>query len=98
MQIPLYGSGRGIYNMLVVAMPAGASDLKLGFIGGTIQRLPVTSPFVWTGSPRQIPAYVGITLANGKAVECMPGVLIDPADLPTATRGDASGPWSCFSP
>jgi hypothetical protein len=84
------------YNALAVAIPDGVIQVTLGFAGGKLEPLPVTTPLVWIGSTKQIPAYLGITLANGTTVRCFPGTLLYPPDIRTATRADVAWPWSCI--
>jgi hypothetical protein len=93
------GNGTGAYNALAVALPAGAKDLTLGFVGGKTQPLPTSNNLaVWVGPAEQVPGYLGLTLADGTKLDCGAGAISVPADLndPNATANAAGAPFGCL--
>jgi hypothetical protein len=87
----------GPYAALAVRLPEAPTKATLGFAGGKMQALtPNGKILVWVGPGAPLPAYLGLTFANGSKVDCFAGTLISVDDLDTTTDGDvANTTWSC---
>jgi hypothetical protein len=88
----------GPYSAVAVRLPETVKTATLGFTGGKLQKLPAPTGkmLVWVGSPTPLPAYLGLTYADGTKVECFAGNLLAVSDLTDAKDSDVSaGDWSC---
>jgi hypothetical protein len=93
------GNGTGSYNALAIALPSGAKDLKLGFVGGKMQPLATNGTLaVWIGPNDPVPGYLGMTLADGTKLDCGAGAIAVPSDLtdPSVNANIAGAPWGCL--
>jgi hypothetical protein len=92
------GNGTGKYDALAAWLPAGAKDVKIGFVGGKVESLPAGTLVVWVGPNKPVKGYLGVTLADGTKLDCGAGAIATPADLgdPRVTENVAEAPWGCL--
>jgi hypothetical protein len=101
-QFAIAGDGGGSYDALVVLMPAGVKHLTFGFVGGKTQSLAPNRVLVWVGPSTPLPAYLGVTLADGTQLACGAGAvsavgdLTDPALTGPLDAGGAASVWGCL--
>ncbi|HEV7525916.1 MAG TPA: hypothetical protein VGP92_13180 [Acidimicrobiia bacterium] len=101
-QFAISSDGGGSYDALVVLMPAGVKHLTFGFVGGTTQSLPPEPLLVWVGPSTPLPAYLGVTLADGTQLDCGAGAvtavgdLTDPALPGRLEANSAASVWACL--
>jgi hypothetical protein len=97
-QFLVYGNGFGTYDALAVQLPSGVKKLVLGFAGGKTQTIPVTNPLVWVGPSSPLPAYLGVTMNDGTAVDCGAGAVTTKDDLTNTefTQAAATAAWACL--
>src|SRR5262249_14470636 len=78
--------GPGPYAAIGVRLPQAPTKVTLGFAGGKMQSLaPSGNVLVWVGDPAPLPAFIGLTFAGGKKVDCFAGTLISVDDLADTT-------------
>lgn len=100
-QFVVDANGRGTYDALAVVLPPNVASAQLGFIGGKLESLAVTSPLVWVGSLTPAAAYLGLTLTDGTKLGCGAGAVSSPDDLGDLDASDATqlhnAPWACVN-
>ena len=101
-QFVVMSDGSTSYRALAALFPPNVRSLELGFIGGRIENVEVSTPFVWVGATTPMPAFLGVTLDDGSTIACGAGSVQQAEDLESvATSGLeqlAKSPWACLAP
>lgn len=94
----LVDDGSSSTEFVVAAIPKGASNVRLGYVGSTkLNGVDANTFLVAFGQAQSGPGYLGLTLDDGTKLDCGRGGIAIASDLlQSELIGNLAGtPWSC---